>query len=53
MKKKTVAAMLTICMVLGMTACAGGKKEEKTTIDGRKARQYNVKRVNQEMYPSG
>ena len=29
------------------------KKEEKTTIDGRKARQYNVKRVNQEMYPSG
>ena len=30
-----------------------GKKEEKTTIDGRKARQYNVKRVNQEMYPSG
>lgn len=31
----------------------GRKKEEKTTIDGRKARQYNVKRVNQEMYPSG
>ena len=31
MKKKTVAAMLTICMVLGMTACAGGKKEEKTS----------------------
>lgn len=30
MKKKTVAAMLTMCMVLGMTACAGGGKEEKT-----------------------
>ena len=51
---------LLVCLGIGLHSQANTSRNsrllnsyKKTTIDGRKSRQYNVKRVNQEMYPSG
>ena len=44
--KKTIAVILTLAMLLSFAACGdGGKKEEKTPFDAKKAAESTVKKL--------